>query len=1001
MTSSMLRRQLKNLVQNYSEAEVKVREATSNDPWGPSSTQMADLSDLTYNVVACNEIMTMLWKRLKDDKNWRHIHKSLTLLEYLLKTGDDRVLLKMKDSIYIVKALTEYRFVEKDGKDQGGTVREKAKVVLVLMEDDEKLKEERDFAVKTREKTSKSSAASSLDVVKDPSYTPCYVAGASGLPSLDNIPSVADLTASFTARKEERIRQETEKKETERRAKLSEDELKWEDAGKDTSVKVVARKEEKEEKEEVKPGPWGAPKEPKEATDPWGKPTTPDTTEKAASSYPWGGSTEADDQFAAPKTDEDPFAAPQNGEDPFVASKDEQYPFNAPKDDPFNAPKDDPFNAPKDDPFNAPKDDPFNAPKDDPFNAPKDDPFNAPKDDPFNAPKDDPFNAPKDDPFNAPQDDPFNSPKDDPFNSPKDDPFNAPKDDPFNAPKEDPFNAPKEDPFNAPKDDPFNAPKDDPFNAPKDDPFNSPKDDPFNAPKDDPFNAPKDDPFNAPKDDPFNSPKDDPFNSPKDDPFNSPKDDPFNSPKEDPFNAPKEDPFNAPKDDPFNASKDDLFTAPASTPPKEDPISAPSKPIEDDPFGSPTTPPQGDSFSASSQPTKDDPFSAPTTSPKEDPFFAPSKPAQDYAFTAPTTPPKEDPFPSSALKNDASDPFGAPAATSPQESADAWGAPASSPPATVSDPWETPSTPKEANSGDPWGDEAPVTSATNNSDPFGDASQPDNDPWGAPASAPASTDDAWGSAAPPSASSPANDPFGDGASKANDPWGKSSNATSNATGKRTMHKEETYRKTAHFLGSAGASLVDLDDLCSSNATKCSLTNAPAAHTQAIGLFKSMLPDPGLRSGAVAGVSLPDTPPLPWSPFGATLMSSHGASSANPSSEPPHFQLPCYDMGASYSGFGALQAAPATTTTPPVSGGPHMKNPCWGVGPVQTGRPVGNPWASPPFLETGMGQSSFFGGNLQTGGSTPSAAGGVTMQPQLLSGSGLSETGGKHNNPFLF
>ncbi|XP_053303273.1 epsin-1 [Pleuronectes platessa] len=910
MTSSMLRRQLKNLVQNYSEAEVKVREATSNDPWGPSSTQMADLSDLTYNVVACNEIMTMLWKRLKDDKNWRHIHKSLTLLEYLLKTGDDRVLLKMKDSIYIVKALTEYRFVEKDGKDQGGTVREKAKVVLVLMEDDEKLKEERDFAVKTREKTSKSSAASSSDVVKDPSYTPCYVAGASGLPSLDNIPSVADLTASFTARKEERIRQENEKKETERRAKLSDDELKWEDAGIDTNVKVVARKEEKDEKEEVKPGPWGVPKEPKEATDPWGKPTTPDTTEKAASSDPWGGSTEADDQFAAPKTDEDPFAATKNGEDPFVASKDEQYSFNATEDDPFNAPKDDPFNAPKDDPFNAPKDDPFNSAKDDPFNAPKDDPFNAPKDDPFNAPKDDPFNAPKDDPFNAP--------------------------------------------------------KDDPFNAPKDDPFNAPKDDPFNAPKDDPFNAPKDDLFTAPASTP---------------------------PKEDPFSAP-------PK-----PAQDDCFAAPTA-PPKEDPISAPSKPIEDDPFGSPTTtPPQGDSFSALSQPTKDDPFSAPTTPPKEDPFFAPSKPAQDYAFTAPTTPPKEDPFPSSAPKNDASDPFGAPAATSPQESADAWGAPASSPPAAVSDPWETPSTPKEANSGDPWGDEATVTSATNNSDPFGDASQPDNDPWGAPASAPASTDDAWGSPAPPSASSPANDPFGDGASKANDPWGKSSNATSNATGKRTMHKEETYRKTAHFLGSAGASLVDLDDLCSSNATQCSLTNnAPAAHTQAIGLFKSMSSGPGLRSGAVAGVSLPDTSPLPWSPFGATLMSPHGASSANPSSEPPHLQLPFYAMGASYSGFGALQAAPATRTTPPVSGGPHMKHPCGGVGPVQTGRPVGDPWAAPPLLETGMGQSSFFGGNLQTGvglsgGSTPSAAGGVTMQ--LLSGSGLSEAGGKHNNPFLF
>ena len=37
-------------------------------------------------------------------------------------------------------------------------MREKAKVVLVLMEDDDKLKEERDFAKKTREKTSKGSA---------------------------------------------------------------------------------------------------------------------------------------------------------------------------------------------------------------------------------------------------------------------------------------------------------------------------------------------------------------------------------------------------------------------------------------------------------------------------------------------------------------------------------------------------------------------------------------------------------------------------------------------------------------------------------------------------------------------------------------------------------------------------------------------------------------------------------------------------------------------------
>ena len=33
----------------YSDAQVKVRAATSNDPWGPSSTQMNDIAQMTYN----------------------------------------------------------------------------------------------------------------------------------------------------------------------------------------------------------------------------------------------------------------------------------------------------------------------------------------------------------------------------------------------------------------------------------------------------------------------------------------------------------------------------------------------------------------------------------------------------------------------------------------------------------------------------------------------------------------------------------------------------------------------------------------------------------------------------------------------------------------------------------------------------------------------------------------------------------------------------------------
>lgn len=87
-----IRRTLKNVVKNYSDAQIKVREATSNDPWGPSSTLMLEIADLTYNVLAFSEIMQMLWKRLNDHgKNWRHVYKSLVLLDYIVKTGSEKV----------------------------------------------------------------------------------------------------------------------------------------------------------------------------------------------------------------------------------------------------------------------------------------------------------------------------------------------------------------------------------------------------------------------------------------------------------------------------------------------------------------------------------------------------------------------------------------------------------------------------------------------------------------------------------------------------------------------------------------------------------------------------------------------------------------------------------------------------------------------------------------------------------------------------------------------
>jgi len=148
---------MRNVVHNYTEVEIKVREATSNDPWGPSSSIMAEISDMTYQVQPFPEIMAMLWKRLSDHgKNWRHVYKSLMLLDYLVKTGSERVAAQCKENIYCVTTLKDFQFVDRDGKDQGANVRERAKQLVSLLQDEDRLRSEREKSLKNKERFSKS-----------------------------------------------------------------------------------------------------------------------------------------------------------------------------------------------------------------------------------------------------------------------------------------------------------------------------------------------------------------------------------------------------------------------------------------------------------------------------------------------------------------------------------------------------------------------------------------------------------------------------------------------------------------------------------------------------------------------------------------------------------------------------------------------------------------------------------------------------------------------------
>lgn len=151
---------MKNIVNNYTDAEIKVREATSNDPWGPPTSLLMEIADLTLNVVALTEVMGIIWKRLNDHgKNWRHVYKALTLLDYLIKSGSDRVAQQCKENIYAIQTLRDFQYIDRDGQDQGMSVREKSKQLVALLKDDEKLKLERSQSLKTRERVTGSSGA--------------------------------------------------------------------------------------------------------------------------------------------------------------------------------------------------------------------------------------------------------------------------------------------------------------------------------------------------------------------------------------------------------------------------------------------------------------------------------------------------------------------------------------------------------------------------------------------------------------------------------------------------------------------------------------------------------------------------------------------------------------------------------------------------------------------------------------------------------------------------
>lgn len=133
---SKVLRTVKNVVKNFTIPEVKVREATSNDPWFASTVELDELAQYTFQPKSQQEIFQILFKRLNDQsKYWRHILKSLIVFEFIAFHGHQDMYKLLASTSAVMHSLTTFMYVDKDGKEKGTFIRERAKRMIIFIED--------------------------------------------------------------------------------------------------------------------------------------------------------------------------------------------------------------------------------------------------------------------------------------------------------------------------------------------------------------------------------------------------------------------------------------------------------------------------------------------------------------------------------------------------------------------------------------------------------------------------------------------------------------------------------------------------------------------------------------------------------------------------------------------------------------------------------------------------------------------------------------------------
>lgn len=148
-----LKREVNKKVLKVPGIEQKILDATSNEPWGPHGSLLADIAQATNNYHEYQMIMHIVWKRVSDTgKNWRHVYKGLIVLDYLVAHGTERVIDDIREHAYQISALADFQYIDSSGRDQGSNVRRKSQSLVSLVNDKERIQEVREKALSTKDK---------------------------------------------------------------------------------------------------------------------------------------------------------------------------------------------------------------------------------------------------------------------------------------------------------------------------------------------------------------------------------------------------------------------------------------------------------------------------------------------------------------------------------------------------------------------------------------------------------------------------------------------------------------------------------------------------------------------------------------------------------------------------------------------------------------------------------------------------------------------------------